>query len=325
MSYNSEAYERESSRALIDEVATRIDREHRDALDRLMASIPPRLNSLIMEVSAETEKPEPWLDTGLGPLDYLLDGGIRGGEVFVLAARPSVGKSAFALQVALHVAQQVPVAVWSLEMKPKAWIRRAICSLSGISPKRLRRGEMREEESALFVQAANELGCLDIHFAVGDTTPSGFAEEAARQAEENQCGLLVIDYLQLMQPEKGAYNRENEVATASRTIKQVALRENVCVLLLAQCNRNAEGKAPNLSDLRESGSVEQDADEVFFLHRERDWDSHVLGASGVGILAKNRDGEAGSFSLRYDGPRYKFYPIDRIHEAPTNGRRAYEP
>ena len=279
------------------------------------ATEPPSLEDLIQAVCNEASNPEPWVPTGLGPLDHLLDGGVRPSEVCVVAARPGVGKSAFALQVILHAAREgIGVALWSLEMSPKAWVRRALCTLSGVPSRTLRRGEtMTQDEATRFTRAVVHLRKLNEHirFVEGASDPDSFYTQAGVETELHGCRLLVVDYLQLMQPPEGKASRENEVAETSRRVKRTALRFNVAVLLLAQVNRKADDRPPQLSDLRESGAVEQDADEVFFLHRERDPESHVLTDLGLGVLAKNRDGEMGSFPLRYEGARYRFLPVEQ--------------
>lgn len=289
----------------------------------------PKLGELLFGVAQDIEKPEPWTSTGLEPLDNLLDGGVRKGEVCVVAARPGVGKSALALQIILHVAEQgLPVALWSLEMRPKQWIRRAIAAVSGISAKKLRTGQVPEDDLPAFLAASERLHKIPLHFAQGSTTPADWREEAMRQCVHNEAQLLVIDYLQLMDPPPGAHNRENEVAQQSKMIKRMANSAEVGVILLAQLNRDAEGRVPTLRDLRESGAIEQDADEVFFLHRDQDPETRVVQRTGMGILAKNRDGETGAFGLEFDPWRFRFNPAHRESHndgdwrvRKTNGRR----
>lgn len=269
-----------------------------------------RRMKILDELVHRMENPEPTIPTGLRRLDELLDGGIRPGEVFVLAARPRVGKSAFALQLALKVAESgEQVTIWSLEMRPQQWLRRAVAALSQVNPKKLRRGGdiFSPEEINRSLTAMGQVRRLPIDFAdTSNTTPEGFATEAEKQVVYCGASLLVIDYLQLMQPPKGAFSREQEVSQLSATIKRTANELAVPIVLLAQLNRNAEGRVPELKDLRESGAVEQDADEVFFLHREMNQDTHVLSNHGLGVLAKNRDGEAGSLRLTYDWRSYSF-------------------
>lgn len=275
----------------------------------------PELKDLLLEIAEDAINPEPWMPTGLDPLDYLLDGGMRGGEVFVLAARPRVGKSALALQIILYALQSGhPVGLWSLEMRPKQWMRRALATLSGVPPRLARQGKLTEHDYALYRQAITDLHKLPLHFAPDRSDPESFTVDAAFFVQQHGCKLLVIDYLQLMEPPTAAFSRENEVATISRVLKRTANRHGVAILVLAQLNRDAEGKVPHLGNLRESGSIEQDADIVYLLHREMDEERHILSRKALGIVAKNRDGEEGSHRLTYEPSRFAFVPVENRPE-----------
>lgn len=262
----------------------------------------------------ELEHPVPTIPTGLSKLDDLLDGGLRPGEVFVLGARPRVGKSAAGLQVILNNASKGRgVGLWSYEMQPQAWFRRAVCSQCGVNPKKVRRGEkyLSHEELNAYITAVGQVQEYPILFA---NRQHGFMLEA-EMFKTRGCELLVVDYLQLMPCPEPAFTREHEVARISAMVKQAAMDLSIPIVLLAQLNRNAEGKVPSLADLRESGAVEQDADEVFFIHRELDQQRHVLSNRGMGILAKNRDGEAGSFPIEYDWKRFQFVEARKFEVA----------
>ena len=266
----------------------------------------PDVFKLAVEVMDEAFLPAQFLPTGINPLDELLDGGLRGGEVMVLAARPRVGKSALALQIVMHVAVEgLSVGLWSLEMRDRAWIRRAIAGLATVNNRMLRRGGLTDLEGERLRNVVQSFRRIPIWFAIGASDPETFRLEATEMVNEG-AALLVIDYLQQMQPPAGAYNRENEVATISRIVKQTALELDVPFILLAQLNREAEEKRPNLANLRESGSIEQDADIVLFLHRERDKETGILQNLTWAIVDKNRDGESGSFRLDFDGPHMRF-------------------
>lgn len=261
------------------------------------------IKPVMSRVFCEMEQPPPAMPTGIAELDYLLDDGLRGGEVMVIAARPSIGKSVMALQLVMEVASRgEAVAVWSLEMSHEQWLRRLVASVALVPLRSIRSGRLGEEEMA---RAARNIGPwynAPIHFAdTSDTTPDGFALEAARAVRGQAVKLLVIDYLQLMQPPPNGWSRENEVATMSRRLKMTALRLGVPIVLLAQLSRSAENRIPTLSTLRESGAIEQDADIVLLLHRDRDEDTQKLKPNALGIVAKNRDGETGSFPLWLDG------------------------
>ena len=272
----------------------------------------PTLTEAIARVVAEMEDPPQAIPTGLSKLDGMLTGGLRAGEVMVVAARPSVGKSAFTLQVLLHAARRGhPVVLWSLEMSPEQWLRRAISFKTGIAVGTMKQGNLNDTLQDRIRDATTELFTLPLFFGGTWTEPKAVRTQAAYHVDENSAQLLVIDYLQLMDPPEGAHSRENEVAATSRAIKRIALDYGVAVLLVAQLNRNAEGRAPTMADLRESGAVEQDADMIFFLHRERDPDTHILSDHALGILAKNRDGETGTVAMQYDRARFRFLQLMR--------------
>ena len=272
---------------------------------------PKTAKDLLLEVMAGIESPKPWMPTGINRLDYFLDGGLRGGEVMLLAARPRVGKSALALQIALNVAEQGrPVLIWSLEMRPEQWMRRALASLSGVPLKKIRQGmdTMGDWDLRALEESARILASLPLIFAPSSapTDPDAFELETRVRCEIDDVKLVIIDYVQLMDPPPHAYSRENEVAQISKRIKRTSLIADVPIMALAQIRRDAEGKVPTLADLRESGALEADADEVLFVHREMDSESHVLKNRGMLVLAKNRDGESGSFPVTYDWTRYRF-------------------
>src|SRR5690606_31874433 len=227
---------------------------------------------VLLDVFAEIEKPKPATSLGLAPLDDMLDGGIRDGELMVIAARPGMGKSALALQMILHAAQaRVPVTVWSLEMSKEQWIRRALVTLSRVPLKKLRGGKdaLSPEDYTVLAWAAGELHKMPIRIAdTTDTTPDGWRLEATREVREHGARLLVIDYIQLMQPDRKAHSREQEVARLSRAAKVASIELDVPIIALAQLNRDAENRVPTMANLRESGAIEADANQIFLLHRE---------------------------------------------------------
>lgn len=266
------------------------------------------VDDLLMEVVEDMESPEPWVETGFDKLDYWLDGGLRPGEVMLIAARPSVGKSAFALQLALHMAGNGnPVTVWSLEMRPKAWVRRGLAGLSGVPLKKIRRGELTGDDENDILLATQLIHKKPLYFAPekSDTTPEGFTAQALIEKTLNKSKVLLIDYLQLMEAPQ-AHSREQEVAKHSRNLKLTANRLGISIIALAQLNRDAQGKVPSMNDLRESGSLEQDADIIVFLHRDLNKDTNLYQNSGLFLLAKNRDGETGGIPVTYDWRHFRF-------------------
>lgn len=268
------------------------------------------LGFIVDRVYDRLDNPQPVVATGLPRIDFLLDGGIRPGEVFILAARPRVGKSAFALQVILSLTSYDKcVALWTLEMSEEQWTRRALAALTSVDPSSIRIGgealDRSAREKLALVKA--DFKRLPLSFARGGHTIEEIRFEAELQVKYNQPALLVVDYLQLIEPSgKQSYSREQEVARVSRELKKMAKDLSVPVMALCQLRRSAEGKVPVLGDLRESGALEQDADEVLLLHRHEEDESHLLKADGFAILAKNRDGREGIVKVSYDWKHYRF-------------------
>jgi len=254
--------------------------------------------------------------TGFHDLDALLTG-LQPGEMIVLAARPSVGKTALALNIAANVAMVagVPVLIFSLEMSRQDLGRRMLCTHSGVDSWRLRSCALSAND---FQELANSVGALadaDIH--IDDTsglTAARMASRARRLVSQKGIGLVIIDYLQLMTSTgSGRDNRQNEVAQLSRQIKILAGELRVPVICLSQLNRSPEqreGHKPRLSDLRESGAIEQDADVVLMLHRE---DTYHHGEPEYQptntadlIVAKQRNGPTGAVKLQFNDTTASF-------------------
>lgn len=253
--------------------------------------------------------------TGFRALDLQLTG-FHAGELIILAARPAVGKSAIAMQFAVAVARaqraeagpRGAVAVFSLEMPADQLVTRMLATESRVSLKRLREGGLTDHDLTKINEGAAELYPLSLHIDDSGTLDL-FALRAKLQRLARRVGplrLVVIDYLQLMGMERGM-PREQAVAQVSRGLKLLAKDLAVPVIALAQLNRKVEERAggrPQLSDLRESGSLEQDADVVLFLHPEPDAEAEDHGASSNGsavdlIVAKQRNGPTGSIPLRF--------------------------
>jgi replicative DNA helicase len=269
------------------------------------------LDNALSDVVDHLENPEPYVPTGLKRVDKYLDGGVRAGEVLIIAARPGVGKSALALQIILSMLENNnPVTLWSLEMRPQQWARRALAALSQVPLGKIRRGMagMTDNEVTDLNTAMGMLHKKPLSFApvAAASDPASFAQLAMEEVMGHKSAVLVIDYIQIMDPDTTASSREQEVARASRIIKQTALRLGVPVIALAQLNRSADGKVPQLSDLRESGSLEQDADIVMFIHRDTDKDTNLLTDKGLLIVAKNRDGQTGGVPVHYDWRSFRF-------------------
>jgi replicative DNA helicase len=201
-------------------------------------------------------------------------GGFRESEVTILAARTSMGKTALAINIVHRVAKKDNLVLFfSLEMSAEELTDRALVAASKLNSNRMRAGTLSDDERGTLVESASSLSLLPIHFdASSYQTMSGIAAQVRRihRKENRKIGLIVIDYLQLIQPDDERSPREQQVAKISRRLKLLAKEFNAPVLCLAQMNRQSENRAdprPKLSDLRESGAIEQDADNVWFIHR----------------------------------------------------------
>jgi replicative DNA helicase len=232
--------------------------------------------------------------TGLIDLDKLL-GGLQKSDLIIIAGRPGSGKTGFMLSVAKNAAQihKKNVAVFSLEMSNEQLVQRLISQETGIDSSRLRKGEIQDHEWPLFVEAANVLS--EAHIFLDDTpaiTPLQLRAKARRLDLEFHLDLVIVDYLQLMQGESRTENRVQEVSYISRQLKALARELNVPVLAGAQLSRAVEqrqGKRPQLSDLRESGSLEQDSDIVLFIDRQDIYEKEKTNIAEI-IVAKHRNG-----------------------------------
>lgn len=258
------------------------------------------------------------LPTGFVELDEMTTG-LQPGELVILAARPSMGKTALALNIAENIAihQGTPTAFFSMEMSTRSLVQRMICSMSGADSHRMRRNDLGEDDLAEIAQSVGHIGKRPIRI---DDTPNltmvALRSKARRMVAQNGVRFLVIDYLQLMTAD-GYESRQQEVTHLSMSIKALARELDVPVLCLSQLNRGVEhreGHRPRMSDLRESGSIEQDADVVLMLHREdyyhRDEPDYEDEKTAELIVAKQRNGPTGSIPLRFDGRTTRFSSLD---------------
>ncbi len=255
--------------------------------------------------------------TGFKDVDKVL-AGMHRGDLLILAARPAVGKTAFALNIAVNAAKSgTTVALFSLEMSAEQLIQRVLCSEARINSQDVRTGHIKDSDWASIHRAMGTLAELD--FYVDDTPSISILEvraKARRQLRDCQNGLVIVDYLQLMQPQgRRSENRQTEIAEISRGLKILAKELGVPVLALSQLSRAVEqraGKRPQLSDLRESGAIEQDADVVMFIDRNTDPhsgdDDEDRPAKGIAeiIIAKHRNGPTGLASLVFNERYTKF-------------------
>jgi replicative DNA helicase len=257
--------------------------------------------------------------TGFGELDQLT-GGFQRSDLIVLAARPGFGKTSLALGVAYAAAVQHgrTVGIFSMEMSAEQLVQRLISAETGVDSHRLRLGQINDNEWDSVSRAFGRLGEAQIFIddAAG-LSVMDVRTKARRLQAERGLDLVVIDYLQLMHSRRGE-NRVQEVSEISRGLKGLARELNIPVLSLSQLSRAVESRASNehrplLSDLRESGSIEQDADLVIFIHREDRYreDSEKKGIAEI-IVAKHRNGPVGSINLRFFEKTARFADLERL-------------
>lgn len=249
--------------------------------------------------------------TGFTFLDQILNGGLQKSDLCILAARPSMGKTAFALSITMNAAmKQIPIAFFSLEMDAKQLIIRMLSSLELINTKQIIARKSKTELNKI-TAGIGKLAMLPIYF---DDSPSlsimEMRAKSRRLKVEKNIQLIVVDYLQLIQSIK-AESREREIAIISSTLKQIARELEIPILALAQLNRSVEtrtgkDKTPLLSDLRESGSIEQDADIVMFIHRpeyyeknEEEIEKNNWKNLAQIIIGKHRNGATGTINLTF--------------------------
>ena len=260
------------------------------------------------------------LSTGFKDLDKLTSG-LQTSDLILIAARPSMGKTAFTLNIASHVGirEKKAVAFFSLEMSKEQLVQRMICSEAPIDSQRLRVGDLEDRDWTKLIGAADKLASSPIFI---DDTPGitvmEMRSKARRLKIEHDLQLIIIDYLQLMQGSgsKGSDNRQQEISEISRSLKALARELNVPVIALSQLSRSVESrqvKKPMLSDLRESGSLEQDADIVAFLYREDYYDPDTENKNITDIIiAKHRNGPVDTVQLFFHKHFTKFCDLSRL-------------
>ena len=265
------------------------------------------------------------IPTGYKDLDNTL-AGFQRSDLVVLAARPSMGKTALALNFAHNIAVQSkqPVLIFSLEMSKEQLVDRLLSMESGVDAWALRTGNLTDADFEKIGQAMGTLSEAPIFIDDSPSiTVSDLRTKARREAHQRELGLIIVDYLQLM---SGASrygnegNRVQEISEISRGLKGVARELNVPVLALSQLSRSVESRSPQipqLADLRESGSIEQDADVVAFIYREEYYNPETENKKIAEIfIKKHRNGPTGSVALRFDNEKQKFSSVDRTHQDP---------
>lgn len=254
--------------------------------------------------------------TGYRDLDRMTSGFQRN-DLIIIAARPSMGKTAFALNIAQNVAIKTDenVAIFSLEMGAGQLVQRMLCAEGNIDSQRLRTGKLEQEDWSKLTMAMGSLSHAGIYI---DDSPgirvTDIRSKCRRLKQEHGLGMIIIDYLQLIQgSEHSRENRQQEVSEISRSLKSLARELEVPLIALSQLSRGVESrqdKRPMMSDLRESGSIEQDADIVGFLYRDDYYDSESEQQNIEIILAKQRNGPTGTVELAFVKEYNKFVDLD---------------
>jgi replicative DNA helicase len=274
------------------------------------------------------------LSSGFFDLDEMTSG-LQAGELLIVAARPSMGKTAFALNLAEQVAfggqphapggAQTPVGFFSMEMSRQSVTQRVLCAHSGVDSHKMRKNLLGKEDFSRLAQSCGQLAEAPIFI---DDTPGLtvmlLRAKARRMVQQHRIRCLFIDYLQLMTaPSAAKESRQAEVSAISRGIKALARELEIPIVCLSQLNRGAEqreGHRPRMADLRESGSIEQDADVIMLLHREEYYHQHEPGWAnenpdkcGVAevIIAKQRNGPTGTVDLTWDASTTRFKNLAR--------------
>lgn len=263
------------------------------------------------------------IPTGFRDLDNIL-AGLQRSDLFILAARPSMGKTALALNLAhsISVKSNEPVLLFSLEMSKEQLVDRLLAMESGVDAWALRTGNLTDAD---FEKIGNAMGALSEAKIYIDDTPSitvsDLRTKARREAHRHKLGVIIVDYLQLMSGGRygGDANRVQEISEISRGLKGIARELNVPLIALSQLSRSVENRSPQipqLADLRESGSIEQDADVVAFLYREEYYrpDTERKNITDV-FIKKHRNGPTGAIELYFDREKQRFRSLDKRHQS----------
>ncbi len=273
----------------------------------------------------ESDEPLTGLSTGLSKFDELTSG-LQKGDLVIVAARPSMGKTSLAMNIVEHAAikHNVSTAIFSMEMAATQLLLRMISSLGRIDQQNVRSGKLQDSEWPRFTSAVALIEQARNKIFVDDSSalsPTELHARARRMQRDHDIGLIVIDYLQLMTVPGTRENRTTEVSEISRSLKALARDLNVPVIALSQLNRGSEArpdKRPMMSDLRESGAIEQDADMVVFIHREEYYkpDSPKKGTAEI-IIGKQRNGPTDSFDVAFlrHCTRFENLAVDFYEEA----------
>lgn len=251
--------------------------------------------------------------TGYKELDECLSG-LQKGDFMIVAARPSMGKTAFALNIGQYSAKESNVAIFSLEMPKNQLTQRLLSSMALVELHNIKTGKLSDQEFGKIAMASNELANRKIFIDDNSTSLSDIKARCRTLKRKSGLDVVIIDYLQLIESTEKTYSREQEIAKISRELKKLAKSLEITVIALSQLSRAPEQRAdhrPMLSDLRESGSIEQDADVIMFLYRDEYYnkESEEKNIAEM-IVGKNRNGEVKTIKLGWVGKYQRFAPLD---------------
>ena len=257
-----------------------------------------------------------------------LTAGLQGGDLIIIAGRPSMGKSALATNIGQKAAEAgYPVALFSLEMSKESLVLRMLCGEARVDGQKVRTGHLGDREMPRLAMAAARLA--ELPFYIDDTPALSVMEVRSRSRrlmrDVGQRGLIIVDYLQLMRANRDVDSREQEISMISRSLKGLAKELDVPVVALSQLNRQVESRAdkrPMLSDLRESGAIEQDADLIAFVYRDEFYNkaSTEEGVAEI-IIAKQRNGPLGTAKLLFRKEYTLFENLSEREEEPVGEER----
>lgn len=251
--------------------------------------------------------------TGFKELDTCLSG-LQKGDFIVVAARPSMGKTAFALNIGQYASKEAKVGIFSLEMPRSQLMQRLISSRCLVEFQNIKTGKLNTEQFGKIAIAANEIAKRSIYIDDESISIADIKSQCRNLKKKKGLDVVIIDYLQLIESLDKNYSREQEIAKISRELKKMAKKLDITVIALSQLSRAPEQRAdhrPMLSDLRESGSIEQDADVIMFLYRDEYYnkESEEKNIAEV-IVGKNRNGEVKTIKLGWVGQYQRFAPLD---------------
>ncbi len=273
------------------------------------------------------------IETGYYKLDEITSG-FQKGDFIVVAGRPSMGKTAFVLNIAAHAAikNNVPVAIFSLEMSGSALVQRLLCSEAEVNLRDLRRGRLSNQDWVSLATAAGNLDKAPIF--IDDSPDLNIYElkaKARRLKAENDIQVLIVDYMQLLEGPKSfrTTSRQQEISEISRAVKGLSKELNIPVIVVSQLSRmpeHREDRRPRLADLRESGAIEQDADVVMFIYRDEVYnrDTEKKGLAEINV-AKQRNGPTGTIELGFFGDYTRFANVTFREEVAAAEEEEYEP